>query len=377
VGWIHHRACRDDRVRGHDGFRLAIIVSVISIGILAVFVIVVFATGSFHGTNLWNVKPDAGNCVLLPHGFGPMLLVIPFAMWFFLGIEELPLASEETKNPQRDIPKAGIVALVTLLLCAVAIFIVNTGVNGASEMQKSRQPLLPFMVPKSLTGLLAVFTLVGLLASLQGIMFANGRTLYSLSRAGYCPKALSVTGKRQTPVLALVVGAVIGLLLLVFVDATGCSAGAAGTTALDIAIRGAVVSSIMQMISFVILRRKFPNAKRPHLSPTGIPGAIIAGVIAVVIFVAFLFNPGYLSAIGAIAGIYVVGLILFALIGRKSLVLSPEEEFALSGGPHGDPQKEGYDAMEADIFDKKYARGGGGRRLVSSSIFCCRCVTPI
>jgi len=42
--------------------------------------------------------------------------------------------------------------------------------------------------------------------------------------------------------------------------------------------------------------------------------------------------------------------IAFAVYGRHRLVLSPEEEYALSGGLHGDPQKEGYDAMEGEVF---------------------------
>ena len=50
-----------------------------------------------------------------------------------------------------------------------------------------------------------------------------------------------------------------------------------------------------------------------------------------------------------------VAVILFALIGRHRLVLSPEEEYAISGGQHGDPQKEGYDAMEGEVFGKKDA----------------------
>jgi ethanolamine permease len=342
------------------GFRLAIIVSVISIAILAVFIIVAFSTGSFHLDKLWDVKPTAGNSVFLPHGFGPVLLVIPFAMWFFLGIEELPLAAEETKNPQKDIPRAGIIALITLLIAAVAIFIVNTGVNGAHEIQASGQPLLDgfaLMVPKSLTGLLAIFALIGLLASLQGIMYAYGRNLYSLSRAGYYPKWLSITGKRQTPVIALVIGAVIGFVLLIIIDRATAAGGTASTIAgaivLNIAIWGAVVSYIMQMISFVALRRKFPNAKRPYKSPTGIAGAVIAGIIALAIFIAFLFNQGYQIAIAAIAVVYIVGLVLFGAVWRKRLVLSPEEEFALSGGLHGDPQAEGYDAMEGEVFDEK------------------------
>jgi ethanolamine permease len=34
-------------------------------------------------------------------------------------------------------------------------------------------------------------------------------------------------------------------------------------------------------------------------------------------------------------------------------VLSPEEEYAISGGLHGDPQAEGYDAMETDVFGQR------------------------
>jgi ethanolamine permease len=339
------------------GFRLAIVVSILSIAILAVFVIVAFSTGSFHLDKLWDVKPDAGMTTFLPHGFGPVLLVIPFAMWFFLGIEELPLASEETHNPEKVIPRAGIIALITLAVCAIAIFVLNTGVNGAHEIQKSGQPLLDgfaLMVPKSLAGLLAIFALVGLLASLQGIMYAYGRNLYSLSRAGYYPKILSLTGKRQTPIIALIVGAVIGYILLIIVfaatNAGGTAALVGGSIVLNIAIWGAVVAYVMQMLSFIVLRRRFPNAVRPYKSPTGIAGAVIAGVIALAIFIAFLFNQGYQIAIGGIAVVYIVGLILFAVRGRHHLVLAPEEEYAMTGGLHRDPEVDGYgDVTPADV----------------------------
>ncbi len=331
------------------GFRLAIVVSILSIAILAVFVVVAFTSGGFQVDKLWNVKPDAGMSTFLPHGFGPVLLVIPFAMWFFLGIEELPLASEETHEPQKIIPKAGIVALITLAVCAIAVFIVNTGVNGAHQIQASGQPLLDgfaLMVPKSLAGLLAIFALIGLLASLQGIMYAYGRNLYSLSRAGYYPKALSLTGKRQTPVLALVVGAVIGYILLIVVDRATAAGGAAatigGSIVLNIAIWGAVVAYVMQMLSFVVLRRRFPNAVRPYTSPTGVAGAVIAGVIALAIFIAFLFNSAYVIAIIAIAVVYAIGLVIFGVWGRHRLVLAPEEEYALTGGLHRDPEVEHY-----------------------------------
>ena len=96
-------------------------------------------------------------------------------------------------------------------------------------------------------------------------MYAYGRNLYSLSRAGYYPKVLSLTGSRQTPYIALLAGAVIGFVALLVVNSTP----GAGDVVLNIAVWGAVLAYMLQMASFVLLRRKFPNARRPWVSPTG------------------------------------------------------------------------------------------------------------
>jgi ethanolamine permease len=180
--------------------------------------------------------------------------------------------------------------------------------------------------------------------------------MYSLSRAGYYPKFFSLTGKRQTPWVALIVGAVIGFIALVVLDILGKAdpdgAGAvAGAIILNIAVWGAVLAYFLQMVSYIILRRKFPNANRPYKSPWGLPGAYIAAIIAAFVFVGFLLNATFQPAIIAIVIVYVVILIGFGVWGRHRLVLSPEEEYAISGGLHGDPQAEGYDAMEDQVFD--------------------------
>ena len=82
-------------------------------------------------------------------------------------------------------------------------------------------------------------------------------------------------------------------------------------------------------------------------------GSIVAGVIALAVFVGFLLNPPFLPAIAAIAVVYVIMLALFALIGRNRLVLSPEEEYAMSGGLHSDPQREEFSDFEKKAFDSK------------------------
>jgi len=336
-------------------FKFAIVVSIISIGILLVFSAMAVFSGVFSFDSLFDIVPDEGQTEFLPHGVFPILFALPFAMWFFLGIEELPLAAEEAHNPARDIPRAGLWARGTLIVTGLLVLVLNTGVIGAEAMGVSAEPLLDgfrAIVGDEAAAVLALLALVGLLASLQGIMFAYGRNMYSLSRAGYYPKVFSLTGKRQTPWVALVVGAVLGFVALVVVDLLGGASSVAGAIVLNIAVWGAVLAYFLQMVSFIILRRKFPKAARPYRSPWGLFGAYSAAAISLLVFLGFLFNPAYLPAIVAIVVVYVLILIGFAVYGRHRLVLSPEEEYALSGGLHGDPQAEGYDTMEDEIFTK-------------------------
>ncbi|MFI8633339.1 amino acid permease [Microbacterium sp. NPDC077663] len=337
-------------------FGFAIVVSIISIGIIVVFGVMALVSGAFSWDALWDMAPDPAafaSSTFLPHGIGAVLLALPFAMWFFLGIEELPLAAEESHDPARDIPRAGLWARGTLIVTGLIVLFLNTGVLGAEVTGESVEPLLDgfkAFLPDQAAALLSLLALIGLLASLMGIMFAYGRNMYSLSRAGYYPRWLSLTGKRQTPWVALTFGAVLGFIALVILQAAGGDASPAGAIVLNIAVWGAVLAYFLQMVSFIILRKKFPNAERPYRSPWGLFGAYSAAVIAAIVFVGLLFNPAYLLAIVAIIIVYVVIFIGFAVYGRTRLVLSPEEEYALSGGLHGDPQREGYDAMEKDVF---------------------------
>ncbi|MFM6981422.1 MAG: amino acid permease, partial [Microbacteriaceae bacterium] len=327
----------------HVSFRFAVIVAILSLAILAIFSVMAATSGLFSWNSLFDIAPAAdvaGATEFLP--FGPMgiLFALPFAVWFFLGIEELPLAAEEAHDPVKDIPRAGLWARGTLIVFGLLVLFLNTGILGSSATSGSGEPLLDgfrAMVGDTWAAVLGIFALIGLLASLQGIMFAYGRNMYSLSRAGYYPKALSLTGKSKTPYVALIVGGAIGFVALVVLDyltATTELGAVAGAIVLNIAVWGAMLAYLMQAVSFLILRKKFPNANRPYVSPWGVPGAWAALIISALAFVGFLLNPTFLPAIYAIIVVYAVLMLVFAVRGRHMLVLSPEEEYAVNGGLH-------------------------------------------
>jgi len=96
------------------------------------------------------------------------------------------------------------------------------------------------------------------------------------------------------------------------------------------------------------LRRRLPNIERPYRSPVGVWGAAIAGAIALVALVSLFLNPDYRPGVVGTLVYFVIGLLYFAVVGRHKLVLSPEEEFALSQGQYGvNLEREGYGAMSA------------------------------
>ena len=331
-------------------FRFAIVVSIISLAVLAVFGVAALASSHLDLGRLFDITPDAGQSTFLPHGIGGVFFALPFAMWLFLGIEELPLAAEESHTPTKDIPRAGFWGMVTLVISGLVVVVLNPAVTGAKALSGSGEPLLDgfrAILPDShIAAVLSAFALVGLLASTQGIMYAYGRNIYSLSRAGYYPKFLSLTGTRKTPWAALLMGALIGFAAL-FVVQYGVAA--AGSVVLNIAVWGAVIAYVLQMVSFVLLRRKFPNAARPYVSPTGIAGAVVAGLLAAMIFVGVMLNPDYRLAIIAIAVVFAIGLGTFAVYGRTRLILSPEEEYALNGGLDGRLPSGGEPALDEEL----------------------------
>ena len=318
-------------------FQFSIVVSIISLGIILVFSLMAAFSGLFSFDNLFNIVPDPGQTAFLPFGWEGILFAIPFAVWFFLGIEELPLAAEESNDPVKDIPRAALWARTTLILSGLLVLFLNTGILGAEEIRVAGEPLLDgfrAIVGDQLAALLAMVALIGLLASVQGIMFAYARNMYSLSRAGYYPKFLSVTNSRKAPLVSMIVGGVIGFLallsieILTAVDAEGAGA-VAGAIVLNIAVWGAMLAYMMQAIAFLILRRKLPNMNRPYKSPWGVPGGVLAALIAGLSFIGYLINPAFQTAIAGIAVIYLIMLLVFALYGRHNLVLSPEEQHAV------------------------------------------------
>ncbi|MEZ4438324.1 MAG: ethanolamine permease [Polyangiaceae bacterium] len=312
-------------------FRFTVVITFLALAILGVFYVGAITKLDF-GRYALDVPVEPGGTFVLPRGGKGVFGALPFAIWFYLAIEQLPLAAEEAHDPKRDMPKGILLGLLTLVICAFLTLILSVGLApGAAELGKTDAPL--FASLRAVYGLgagskiLALVAVAGLVASFHSIIFAYGRQIYSLSRAGYFPRMLSVTGSRKTPHVALLVGAVLGYAVAYAIHLLG-SDSPVGAVLLNMAVFGAVIAYALQMASFILLRLRLPNLERPYRSPLGISGAVVAMVIALVTLIALFLDDGYRPAVIGAAIWFLLGLVYFAVWGRRHLVYAPEEAFA-------------------------------------------------
>jgi ethanolamine permease len=309
------------------GEALRVMFVITGVAMVALVAFIVGMVPRFDPANLFDIEPTAaaGASAFLPYGYMGVLGALVFGIWFFLAVEGVPLAAEEAREPRRDMPRGIIGAMLVLMLLAAGMLVLAPGGAGSSVLAESTNPL-PEALREAYGGdtLLADFVnyvgLAGLVASFFSIIYAYSRQLFALSRAGYLPRWLSVTGRRRTPYLALIVPGTIGFVLAVTV--------ADGDRLINIAVFGATVSYVLMTLSHMVLRRREPDLERPYRTPGGAVTTGIAFVLALCAVVATFFVDMVGAAITA--GIFVVFLAYFWFYSRHHLVANaPEEEFAL------------------------------------------------
>src|SRR5687768_1466651 len=79
------------------------------------------------------IELPEGNGPLFPFGFSGVLATLPFAVWLFLAIEQVPLAAEESVEPKRDLPRGIILGMLTLIVSAFMIVLINPSIKGVGS----------------------------------------------------------------------------------------------------------------------------------------------------------------------------------------------------------------------------------------------------
>ena len=313
--------------------RIALLLTVLALAVLAVFA--VGAIPHFDLSHALDVPVAPGGSPWLPNGMVGIARSIPFAIWFLVVIELTTLTAEETNQPETTVPKGIISGITTLVTAALVVLFFNSAVPpGARVIGDAKEPLLlafeQFFGGRLSPLLLAVFGLAAYVAGFHATIYAYGRSIFSLARGGYLPAWLQATHPvRQTPYAALLAGGVLGFAIAavmkfafpdLHVDAILVTAAALAS----------IVSYILQMLSFLALRRDFPEMSRPYVSPLGATGAMTTLVIALAACGLMLLHPSYREGMLGCTIIYVLCVLYFVIRRPHPNPAMPEEAFALA-----------------------------------------------
>jgi ethanolamine permease len=237
-------------------------------------IITIFAVGElllFAGLTLPHFSWQAFRLNAWPHGWQGAWSALPFALWFFLGLEGLANVAEETIDPQRNVVRGFGWALGTLVVLCALTFFGSIGVAGWAAVVYPPGSTTPSDSPLPLAlaqvvgssgwlyrGVVSI-GLLGLVASFHGILLAAGRASFELGRVGHLPAFLGRVHPRfKTPAAALLANAGIGIGAL----CTGKTADL-----IVVACFGAIFLYGFGMAGLLRLRQSHPNLPRPFTVP--------------------------------------------------------------------------------------------------------------
>ncbi len=200
---------------------------ILKIAVVALIIIVggylVFSNGL---TANWTPPNDEGVKSFMPNGFSGVMLAVASVFFAYIGFDAVSVLAEESKNPQRDLPRGMILSLVICTIIYILLTLVLTGAVNYRAFDGVGDPLAFIFEPQNLNVgwmqfLVAVVAVVAMTSVLLVFQMGQPRIWMSMSRDGLLPPVFQkIHPKFKTPSFATIItGLVVGVPIL-FTDKT-------------------------------------------------------------------------------------------------------------------------------------------------------------
>ncbi|MFE1750575.1 amino acid permease [Streptomyces anandii] len=328
------------------GMKLSARVTSIVVAIKVAVVLVVIIAGAFfiHGDNYDPFVPKAqpvpagGNLKApliqlmfgwAPSNFGVMGIFTAASVVFFafIGFDVVATAAEETRNPQRDVPRGILGSLIICTALYVAVSIVVTGMQKYSALSVDAPLADAFKATGHpwFAGLISFGAAIGLTTVCMILLLGQARVFFAMSRDGLLPRFFSHTHPRfRTPYRPTIL---LGVIIAVVAGFTSLSQLA------ELVNIGTLFAFVVVAISVVILRNTRPDLERSFRTPL-VPWVPILSVAASLWLMLNLPAETWLRFAIWMA----IGFVVYFLYGRShSRLAQRERTSAADSGPASAP----------------------------------------
>ncbi|GHI02362.1 amino acid permease [Streptomyces cellostaticus] len=330
------------------GMKLSARVTEVVVAIKVTVVLIVIVAGAFF-INGDNYKPFIPKAETVPAGsslkapliqlmfgwapsnFGVMGIFTAASVVFFafIGFDVVATAAEETKNPQRDMPRGILGSLFICTALYVAVSIVVTGMQHYTKLSVDA-PLADAFKANGhpwYAGAISFGAVVGLTTVCMILLLGQTRVFFAMSRDGLLPRFFSIVHPRfRTPHRPTIL---LGVLIAVIAGFTSLSELA------ELVNIGTLFAFVVVALGVIILRRTRPDLHRSFRTPW-VPFVPILSVAATLWLMLNLPAETWLR----FAIWMVIGFLVYFLYGRSHSRLGRHEETTIGEVMHRPPKND-------------------------------------
>ena len=230
------------------------------------------------------------NYLEMPNGFNGVLEATALIFFAFLGFDNIIKLAEETKNPQKTIPKAIILSIIISSVIYILVAISAVSILGWQELSMSSAPLAD-VAARSLGGIaflvLAIIALFSTGNTVLVTLITTSRMVYGMAEEKSLPKKLMLVDKKtKTPWIAIFLIMLVTILFILIGDIRVVA---------EFANLGLFITFAFVNLAVVVLRYKKPWLSRKFTVPLNIGKFNIPSILGFLfaLFMVYYITQGY------------------------------------------------------------------------------------
>jgi basic amino acid/polyamine antiporter, APA family len=272
----------------------------VALKILALLLfIIVGASALLSSGNYSNYYP------FFPNGFSGVMSGAAIIFFAFIGFNTIAIMAEEVKDPERNVPRAILLAFAVCTLLYIGVAIVAVGIVNWQLLETSSAPLEFALKTVTNNIFILEFVAVSALFATTSVIMASimggSRALFAMARQGVLPKRLSSISRQNVPMFTILLcGIIISGIVLV-------TAGNLEWLA-SIFNFGTLLTFFFINLSLLKLRRTMPDVKRGFKVPL-YPYTPVFAMISCIILAFYLNTNAVITA----CFFLVIGIVVYYL----------------------------------------------------------------
>jgi APA family basic amino acid/polyamine antiporter len=251
----------------------------------------------------------------MPFGVPGLLQATALVFFAYMGFEEIVKLSEETRNPERTIPRALIIALVISVFLYILVSLAAVSVVGWEQLAASRAPFAEVAAvalgPAAFT-LISVIALFATANTALLMMMASSRILYGMATSSSLPSVFARVHPRTRTPWAATIAVALASIVFLFVGEIDF---VASVTNFTLFVTFAIINA-----SVILLRYRAPDVARPFRIPGSIGRLPLIPAVGIVSTLLLLTQLG--SLVLMVGGVMVVIGALIALFAEQGSAAS-------------------------------------------------------